>query len=60
MRTAVKAVLQAETAEAAEAALPLAMKKVDKAAKNNVIHDNAAAHKKSQLSKAVAKLKAQS
>jgi len=52
MRSAVKKVLQAETPEAAKAALPLAMKKVDKAAKTNIIHDNAAARKKAQLSRA--------
>lgn len=49
MRTAVKKVLQAENAEDAKAAMPTAMKRVDKAAKKNIIHDNAAARKKSQL-----------
>ena len=34
---------------AAEAALPLAMKLLDKAAKNNVIHANKAAREKSHL-----------
>lgn len=53
MRTAVKKVLQAETAEDAAAALPSAMKKIDKAAKKNVIHDNAAARKKAQLHREV-------
>ena len=52
MRSAVKKVLTAETPEAAKAAMPEAMKKVDKAAKANIIHANAAARKKSQLSKA--------
>ena len=52
MRSAVKKVLQAENPEAAQAALPEAMKRVDKAAKINVIHDNAAARMKSRLSKA--------
>ncbi|MEM9378671.1 MAG: 30S ribosomal protein S20 [Planctomycetota bacterium] len=56
MRTAVKKVLQAENAEVARAALPEAFKKVDKAAKSNVIHDNAAARKKSQLQSHVTKL----
>ena len=56
MRTAVKKVLQAENAEVALAALPEAFKKVDKAAKTNVIHDNAAARKKSQLQRHVTQL----
>lgn len=57
MRTAVKSVLSAESAETAAAALPLAVKRVDKAAKKNIIHDNAAARKKSQLQRHVAGLK---
>ena len=52
MRTAVKSVLNAESPEAAKKALPDAMKKVDKAAKNNLIHSNAAARVKGQLSRA--------
>ncbi len=56
MRTAVKNVLQAETADAASAALPTAFKRVDKAAKTNVIHDNTAARKKSQLQRHITKL----
>ena len=52
MRTAVKRVLQAESPEAARKALPDAMKKVDKAAKKNLIHANAAARVKGQLSRA--------
>ena len=56
MRTAVKKVLQAENAEVAQAALPDAFKKVDKAAKSNVIHDNAAARKKSQLQRHITQL----
>jgi len=55
MRSAVKKVLQAPTPEEAEKNLPQAMKKVDKAAKKRVIHANAAARKKSQLSRAAAK-----
>ena len=54
MRSAVKKVLRAESAEEAKKALPGAMKRVDKAAKTNVIHKNAAARKKSQLARAVA------
>lgn len=57
MRTAVKKVLQADDAASAEAALPAAFKRVDKAAKKNVIHDNAAARKKSQLQRHVKSLK---
>ena len=52
MRTAVKFVLNAESPEAAKKALPDAMKKVDKAAKKNLIHANAAARVKGQLSRA--------
>ncbi len=56
MRTAVKKVLSAETADVAEAALPAAFKQVDKAAKKNIIHDNAAARKKAQLHSHIGKL----
>ena len=52
MKTAVKQVLTAESSEAAKQALPMAMKRVDKAAKKNLIHANAAARVKSQLSRA--------
>ena len=52
MRTAVKRVLNAESPEAAKKALPEAMKKVDKAAKKSLIHANAAARVKGQLSRA--------
>ena len=55
MRTAVKKVLQAPTTEAATAALPEAMKRLDKAAKQHVIHPNTAARTKSRLAKASAK-----
>lgn len=54
MRTAVKKVLTAETPEEAQQHLRDAVKKVDKAAKKNIIHANAAARKKSQLSRAAA------
>ena len=53
MRTAVKKVLNATTKEEAQAALPTAMKKVDKAMKNSVVHKNAAARIKSRLSRRV-------
>lgn len=52
MRTAMKKVLEAPDKEAAAAAVPLAMKKIDKAAKRHVIHANAAARLKGQVSKA--------
>jgi len=52
MRSAVKSVLNAESPEDAKKALPDAMKKVDKAAKKNLIHANAAARVKGQLSRA--------
>jgi len=54
MRSAVKRVLAAESGEAANQALPEAMKRVDKAAKQHIIHDNAAARYKSRLHRAVA------
>ena len=43
MRTAMKRVLQAENTTDAAEALPIAMKRVDKAAKRNAIHANTAA-----------------
>lgn len=52
MRSAMKLVLSAESPDAATKALPMAMKRVDKAAKSNVIHANTAARYKSRLSKA--------
>lgn len=54
MRSSMKRVLQAENPEEATKALPMAMKRVDKAAKTNVIHANTAARYKSRLSKAAA------
>jgi small subunit ribosomal protein S20 len=53
MKTAVKKVMSAEDAASAAEALPIAMKRIDKAAKANVIHDNTAARKKAQLAKIV-------
>jgi small subunit ribosomal protein S20 len=55
MRSAVRAVLEADSKEAAEAATPNAMKWVDKAAKKNLIHDNAAARVKSRMARSTAK-----
>ena len=52
MRSSMKKVLTADSPEAAAEALPNAMKRVDKAAKRHVIHENAAARYKSRLSKA--------
>ena len=56
MRSACKDVLQSTTAAEAKAALPMAFKRVDKAAKKNIIHNNAAARKKAQLDRFIAKL----
>jgi small subunit ribosomal protein S20 len=52
MKTAIKKVTAAESPEKAQEALPMAMKRIDKAAKNHVIHKNAAARLKSQISRA--------
>ena len=49
MRTAIKRVLTAPDTETAEAALPDAMKRIDKAAKKHIIHENAAARYKSRI-----------
>ncbi len=54
MRSAMKKVLRASTADDAQAAMPNAMKRIDKAAKTNIIHDNAAARFKSRLARHVA------
>ena len=55
MRTAVKRVGKAASADEANASLPTAMKKIDKAAKKGILHKNAAARKKSRLQRAVNK-----
>ncbi len=52
MRTAIKRVLLADDPEAAKKAVPTAMKRIDKAAKTNIIHDNAAARYKSAITRA--------
>ena len=52
MRTAVKRVLQADDPAKAQGALPEAMRRIDKAAKTNVIHNNTAARYKSRVSSA--------
>ena len=59
MRTQIKKVMQAIEAgdkAAASAALPHAFKRIDKAAKNNVIHRKTAARKKSVIQNAVNRL----
>ena len=61
MRTLVKRVMTAAEGgdqSTAETNLVLAIRAVDKAAKSNVIHDNAAARKKSQLMRAVNRVSA--
>jgi small subunit ribosomal protein S20 len=54
MRSAEKKVLEAEAGDAAQAALVLAVKRVDKAAKKGIVHANNAARKKSRLARVVA------
>ena len=54
-KSAVKKVNGAANADAAKQSLPLAMKKVDKAAKNRVIHKNTAARLKSRMARRIAK-----
>ena len=56
MKTAVKKVMQSGSAKDAQAALPQAVKLIDKCAKHNIIHANTAARKKSRLNKFVAGL----
>lgn len=54
MRSAVKKVTQADSSEEAQKSLPAAMKKLDKAAKKGVIHQNAANRQKSRLTRIAA------
>lgn len=59
MKTHIKKVLKAVElgdAETAQKELPVAMKKIDKAAKNNIIHSNTAARKISRLASSVNRL----
>ena len=51
MRSAVKKVLSASSKEEADKLLPTAMKRIDKAAKSHIIHDNAAARYKNRLAR---------
>ncbi len=54
MKTAIGKVRKADSADTAKAAMPDAMRKIDKAAKTRVIHPNAAARLKSRLAKKIA------
>ena len=54
MRTAMKNVLNAESTADAEKLVPLVTKRIDKAAKKNIIHANAAARYKARMARAVA------
>lgn len=57
MRTSVKKVLamvEEGDKDGASAVLPIACKRIDKAAKHSVIHQNNAARKKSRIMRAVA------
>jgi len=53
MRSAVKAVRQAEDAPSAQAALATAVSIIDKSARRRIIHRNAAARYKSRLTRRV-------
>ncbi|MDZ4775123.1 MAG: 30S ribosomal protein S20 [Planctomycetota bacterium] len=55
-KSAVKRVHSAESASAGKALLPLAMKRVDKAAKHGILHKNAAARLKSRMAKKLKKV----
>lgn len=54
MRSAIRKVVEAENGEAAAAAIPMAMSRIDKAAKKNIIHDNTAARYKNRIARAAA------
>lgn len=56
MKGAIRRVVVATAAADGQAALPDAMSRVDKAAKKNIIHRNAAARLKSRMAKRVRKL----
>ncbi len=58
MRSAEKKARSAPSSEAGEALLPRAQSRIDKAAKNGVLHKNAAARRKSRLAKTINKLTA--
>ena len=52
MRSSIRRVVDADTKEVALGGLTAAIKNVDKAAKKNIIHDNAAARIKSRMTRA--------
>lgn len=54
VKTAIKQVLTAPTRAQAQALLPAAVKRIDKAAKVRVLHRNTAARQKSRLARVVA------
>jgi small subunit ribosomal protein S20 len=54
-KSAVRKVNGADSPKVALESLPLAMKRVDKAAKNRVIHKNTAARIKSRMARRIAK-----
>jgi small subunit ribosomal protein S20 len=56
MKSAIKKVVNAETTEAATAAVPHAVKMIDRCAKHNIIHANAAARRKGNLDRHIAGL----
>lgn len=56
LKTEIKRIRSAESAEEAAAAMPRAQKLIDKAAKNNRIHKNKAARVKSRIAKAANKI----
>ena len=55
MKSAIKLVLAAESADQAKAALSVAMKRIDKAAKTHAIHKNTASRYKSRVARASAR-----
>ena len=55
MKTAMKRITTAESPAAGAKSMPEAMKRIDKAAKQGVIHKNAAARHKSRLARKLAK-----
>ena len=54
MRSSVRRVIEADTKEDAMAGISTATKLIDKAAKKNIIHDNAAARMKSRMARVTA------
>jgi small subunit ribosomal protein S20 len=59
LKEAIKAVLQARTVEEAERLLQQAYKVIDRVAAHGVIHENAAANRKSRLARFVNSLRQQ-